>query len=224
MSHLVLLRLPLNCLFLRKAWNQRTIFNGAPPSTRDRSWSSFHTRSYALHRSRSAMTVLFGTYVLGHSKKLVFTASVLPKACLGMREEATGFSEVVESMHYHLFQGLDRTRGQTDRAEGLDIASRFPHLEQRDDGGVPPGLWHFSIVEALVEDGQQFLFRGRTEGLEERRRDLIRICGTSASHLFDGAVQVIHVEVGCRAFVCARGLHPSLCFSEFGESSLLIFA
>ena len=120
-------------------------------------------------------------------------------------------------MHYHTFQGLDRTRGQTDRAEGLDIGSRFPHLEQRDDGGVPPGLWHFSLVEALVEDGQQFLFRGRTEGLEERWRDLIRICGTSASHLFDGAVQVIHVEVGCRAFVCARGLHPSLRFSEFGE-------
>ena len=105
------------------------------------------------------------TNVLSHSEKLVFTASVHPKAC---------FSEVVESMHYHTFQGLDRARGQTDRAERLDVAGRFPHIEQRDDGGVPLGLWHFSLVKALVQYGQQFLFRGQPEGLEERRRDIIR--------------------------------------------------
>ena len=162
------------------------------------------------------------TNVLGHSEKLVFTASVLSNACVGMREEATGFIEVVESMHYQTLQSLDRARGQTDRAERLDVASSFPHLEQRDDVGVPQGLWHFSLVEALVEDVKEFLFRGHPDGLEERRRDLIRTCGTSTSHLFDGAVQVIFVEVGCRAVVGARGLHPSLRFSDavafrFGE-------
>ena len=162
------------------------------------------------------------TNILGLSEKLVFTAFVLPKACLGVREQATGFSEVVESMRYHTFQGLNRTKGQIDRAERIDVASRFPHLEQRDDGGVSLVLWHFSLVEALVEDRQQFLFRDRPEGFEERRRDIIRTCGTSVSHFFDGAVEVIQIEVDCGAIVDARGLHPSLCFSDavafgFGE-------
>ena len=46
--------------------------------------------------------------------------------------------------------------------------------------------------------------------------------GPRASHLFDGAVQVIQVEVGYGAIVRSRGLHPSLRFSDavafgFGE-------